>query len=319
MLPPPSSQLPPPFTRAARPSTEVQRASQPITTLVSIPWWERTFLGDVDAPPQALGPSLRGFLNPITVQANLKEIERCVKIYKKGSQWRYMVLDDNGSPIPAGTDNTKDKVVKMIWQRHQQDWSAQCYLVQQPFTEVAEVVDHPAVASDLDLELQRFNLKDETSLPSSVTLSPLWGTTTIKISHRYIQPDGNCQFRALAWAMYGNQGRHKVVRRKVCQYLQENMDIIKPLLGSDVISPQCKDLTTPQEYITTMAKDGTWGDDATLSAACQALNLHLLIINKDGSYFKVQATHLATSTEEVQWHAFYYNGEHYEVVIKQEL
>jgi len=40
---------------------------------------------------------------------------------------------------------------------------------------------------------------------------------------------------------------------------------------------------------------------------------------KDGSYFKVQATHLPTSGEEVQWHAFYYNGEHYEVVIKQEL
>ena len=51
----------------------------------------------------------------------------------------------------------------------------------------------------------------------------------------------------------------------------------------------------------------------------QALNLHLLIINQDGSYFKVQATHLPTSGEEVQWHAFYYNGEHYEVVIKQEL
>ena len=315
----PSTEVPPPFTRAARPSTEVQRASAPTTQVVPVPWWERTFIGDVDAPFQASGTSVRGFLNPLTVEAHLKEIERCVKIYKRGSSWRFLTLGEDGQPVNAGSENTKDKVVKHIWQRFQFFWHKECYLTTEPFTESEEVVEAPAVASDLDLELQSFNLPDETSLPASTTLSPFWGTNTIKISHKYIQADGNCQFRALAWAKYGNQGRHKVVRRKVMEYLQAHQDTIEPLLGSDVISPQCKNLTSTSDYITMMAQEGTWGDDATLSAGCQALDLHILILNKDGSYFKVEANQPGSRQQEIQWHAFFYSGEHYEVVIKQEL
>lgn len=314
----PSREVAPPFTRASRPTTEVQRPSNPTTQIISIPWWERTFVGDVDAPPQALGTSLRGFNNPLSVEANLREIERCVKIYKRGSLWRFMTLDEDGKPATGGSEEgTKDKVVKFIWQRFKRDWHKHCYLLSEPFSSQPEVVHPPAVASDLDQELQKFNLPDETSLPASVTLGEVWGTSTLKISHKYIQADGNCQFRALAWAKYGNQGRHKVVRRKVVEYLEAHPDVIEPLLGSDVISPQCKDLTTATEYITKMAQVGTWGDDATLSAASQALNLHLVIINKDSSYFKVEAATL--NPGEVQWKALFYTGDHYEVVIKQEL
>lgn len=313
----PITEVPPPFQRAARTSTEVQRSTEVQTNIISIPWWDREFVGDVDAPPQASGTSIRGYLSPLSVEANLKEIERCCKIIKVGSTWSPMVYNDDRKIVALVHTATKKQAVNYIYVKYLREWHKHCYLIQKPFQALPEVPDHPAVAGDLDLELQKFDLPDETALPSSATFSQLQGTSTIKITHRYITADGNCQFRALAWAKWGNQGRYKVARRKVVEYLKTNPDMLLPILGSDVVSPSCKDCTEPEEYIDQMAKDKTWGDNATLSAACQILELNLIIINQDGSYFKVSHTTLRHDPE-TKWHALFYTGDHYEVVVKDE-
>ena len=43
--------------------------------------------------------------------------------------------------------------------------------------------------------------------------------------------DGNCQFRALAHELYGDQERHALVRERVVTHLRENADSYSFFVG----------------------------------------------------------------------------------------
>ena len=50
---------------------------------------------------------------------------------------------------------------------------------------------------------------------------------------RPVAADGNCQFRALAWAMYGSDARHRDVRAAVCDYMHVNIKHFIKFIGQN--------------------------------------------------------------------------------------
>lgn len=88
-----------------------------------------------------------------------------------------------------------------------------------------------------------------------------------------MEDDGNCQFRAISYELYGSQSYHYIVRDKVIQHLRSNSDTFSFYVGeeSDWI-----------QYLKKMSMDRTWGDELTITAASQvfAVNIHVITTEK---------------------------------------
>ena len=72
------------------------------------------------------------------------------------------------------------------------------------------------------------------------------------LKERGVQGDGNCQFRALADQMYGDEAHHATVRKRVCLHLQANSEDydgfvpvhLSCLLLSRYVWPVCRGTST---------------------------------------------------------------------------
>jgi hypothetical protein len=88
-----------------------------------------------------------------------------------------------------------------------------------------------------------------------------------KAKLRPVEADGNCQFRALAVQLFGDEAQHADLRSRVTKQLAERRDRYEGyMLGSY------------EEYLERMAKDGEWGDNVTLQAASDILNRDILVL-----------------------------------------
>lgn len=86
--------------------------------------------------------------------------------------------------------------------------------------------------------------------------------------------DGNCQFRAIAVALFGDEERHPRVRDDVVGYMRKHPLSVEWLLALGDISPQ-----KWTWYCDTMSHDKEWGDDVTLGAAARVYNVAFVIQN----------------------------------------
>lgn len=75
-----------------------------------------------------------------------------------------------------------------------------------------------------------------------------------------VQADGNCQFRALAFDLYGDEDAHEELRARVIAQLKA-----APQRYMQFVHEPYSD------YIARMARDGQWGDNVTLQAASDVL------------------------------------------------
>lgn len=89
-----------------------------------------------------------------------------------------------------------------------------------------------------------------------------------------MQGDGNCQFRAISMNLYGNQEQHMVVRGKVVNHMLQHRDEFQPFLNEDW-----------DRYIRDMKKSGTWGDELTLKACCDAYQILISVITSDEQHW----------------------------------
>jgi len=94
-----------------------------------------------------------------------------------------------------------------------------------------------------------------------------------------VEDDGNCQFRAVAWELYGSQVHHTDVRAAVVTQLQCCADEYCTFFGAE----------SWQQYLETMEQLCTWGDELTLRAAADVFRVRI---------------HLVTSTSE-NWYLTY--------------
>ncbi|EST08255.2 Ovarian tumor, otubain [Kalmanozyma brasiliensis GHG001] len=280
-------------------------------------WWTWVpSTKDIDDPPEVQPTSNLKFKDPLSKDTHLEEIERCVKMYKRGTLWRSLIYNEGGKKVPFGSAQTQLKLANLIWTRFKYDWTTSCYLEKTPFKE--DDGTHQGTSQPpkkLDQDLDKYKIKGTHMVPEGTFLAELQGTTSYRMTSGYIKADGNCQFRVLSKIIYGTQNRHLNVRTEVVKYLEHHQNMVEAILATKEIPAHPLlsrgQALTFRTYLTQMARVGTWGDDATLSAAVSIFNLSLVIINPDRSYFEVNKVN-----NPPQWHALYYTGNHYELVLK---
>ena len=94
--------------------------------------------------------------------------------------------------------------------------------------------------------------------------------TKVKVIH--MEDDGNCQFRALATELYGDQKFHGTVRKTVCDRLASHAMEYSFYIGDDA---------EWQQYLAKMATPRTWGDELTLRAACDAYGVVVHVVTTE--------------------------------------
>ncbi|XP_060950062.1 OTU domain-containing protein 1 [Limanda limanda] len=81
--------------------------------------------------------------------------------------------------------------------------------------------------------------------------------------YRYqIIPDGNCLYRAVCKATYGDQTRHKELREQTVHHIADHLDEFNPIIEGDV-----------GEFLINAAQDGAWAGYPELLAMSQMLNV----------------------------------------------
>lgn len=85
--------------------------------------------------------------------------------------------------------------------------------------------------------------------------------------HRYryhIIPDGNCLYRAVCKAVYGDQARHGELREQTVHHIADHLDEFVPIIEGDV-----------GEFLINAAQDGAWAGYPELLAMSQMLNVNI--------------------------------------------
>ncbi|KAF7667360.1 hypothetical protein LDENG_00065170 [Lucifuga dentata] len=83
--------------------------------------------------------------------------------------------------------------------------------------------------------------------------------------YRYhIIPDGNCLYRAVRKAVYGDQARHGELREQTVHHIADHLDEFNPIIEGDV-----------GEFLINAAQDGAWAGYPELLAMSQMLNINI--------------------------------------------
>lgn len=85
--------------------------------------------------------------------------------------------------------------------------------------------------------------------------------------HKYryhIIPDGNCLYRAVCKATYGDQARHRELREQTVHHIADHLDEFNPIIEGDV-----------GEFLINAAQDGAWAGYPELLAMSQMLNVNI--------------------------------------------
>jgi len=93
-----------------------------------------------------------------------------------------------------------------------------------------------------------------------------------------IRGDGNCQFRALADQLFGDEERHNEVRLKIVDWLRKNKDF-EVDEGTKIFDfLDLEEYSSWNEYCDEMSRNGAWGDQFTLVAGAEVfqVNIHIL-------------------------------------------
>lgn len=102
-----------------------------------------------------------------------------------------------------------------------------------------------------------------------------------RMREKNISPDGNCQMRAIADQLFGDQEKHNEVRRNVVQWLQSNEKFPVDETGSTTLSEflDRDQFPTWRHYCDYMARDRAWGDHMTLLAAAQVYHARIWVLS----------------------------------------
>lgn len=83
--------------------------------------------------------------------------------------------------------------------------------------------------------------------------------------YRYhIIPDGNCLYRAVCKAVYGDQARHRELRELTVHHIADHLDEFNPIIEGDV-----------GEFLINAAQDGAWAGYPELLAMSQMMNVNI--------------------------------------------
>lgn len=87
--------------------------------------------------------------------------------------------------------------------------------------------------------------------------------------------DGNCQFRALSYQLFGTEAKHANVRASVVRHMRINASFFSMFFEGPEFEAYLKD----------MAQNATWGDELTLRAAVEAFYINMHVITSSETYW----------------------------------
>ncbi|XP_040921204.1 OTU domain-containing protein 1 [Toxotes jaculatrix] len=127
--------------------------------------------------------------------------------------------------------------------------------------------------------------------------------------YRYhIIPDGNCLYRAVCKATYGDQARHGELREQTVHHIADHLDEFNPIIEGDV-----------GEFLINAAQDGAWAGYPELLAMSQMLNVNIHLTTGGSSESPTVSTMVHYLGEEdaskaAIWLSWLSNG-HYDVLL----
>uniref|UniRef100_UPI0037E99007 OTU domain-containing protein 1 n=1 Tax=Semicossyphus pulcher TaxID=241346 RepID=UPI0037E99007 len=80
----------------------------------------------------------------------------------------------------------------------------------------------------------------------------------------HVIPDGNCLYRAVCRATFGDQARHSELREQTVHHIADHLDEFNPIIEGDV-----------GEFLINAAQDGAWAGYPELLAMSQMLNVNI--------------------------------------------
>lgn len=132
-----------------------------------------------------------------------------------------------------------------------------------------------------------------------------------KHKYRYhIIPDGNCLYRAVSKALYGDQARHGELREQTVHHIADHLDEFNPIIEGDA-----------GEFLISAAQDGAWAGYPELLAMSQMLNVNVHLTTGGSSESPTVSTMVHCLGEEdasrpAIWLSWLSNG-HYDVLLDQ--
>ncbi|RXK34714.1 hypothetical protein M231_08030 [Tremella mesenterica] len=143
--------------------------------------------------------------------------------------------------------------------------------------------------------------------PDNLVPLNLLDTNVPQLYHtRWTKSDGNCQFSAFARALQRDHVNQKQIRATVVQWIRDHSE--------DFIGYVPGGTSEFNKYLGDISKNGTWGDNLTLQAACAAFKVCVLVLKEedDGRTLWVEVGSRGES-EAVFW-LYLYNS-HYENLV----
>ncbi|KAK5615554.1 hypothetical protein CRENBAI_025749 [Crenichthys baileyi] len=133
--------------------------------------------------------------------------------------------------------------------------------------------------------------------------------------HRYryhIIPDGNCLYRAVSKAMYGDQARHGELREQAVHHIADHLDEFIPIIEGDI-----------GEFLINAAQDSAWAGYPELLAMSQMLNVNIHLTTGGSLESPTVSTMVHYLGEEdasklAIWLSWLSNG-HYDVILDKRL
>lgn len=114
------------------------------------------------------------------------------------------------------------------------------------------------------------------------------------LREKKVRGDGNCQFRALSDQLFGTPDRYVEVRRMAIGQLKQSPDDYSPYV------PEAFDA-----YVSTMAKDGEWGDHVTLQAAADVYGRRICVLSSYKESFIIDIQPQKELHPRVLWLSFW--------------
>lgn len=133
--------------------------------------------------------------------------------------------------------------------------------------------------------------------------------------HKYryhIIPDGNCLYRAVCKATFGDQARHGELREQTVHHIADHLDEFNPIIEGDV-----------GEFLINAAQDGAWAGYPELLAMSQMLNVNIHLTTGGSLESPTVSTMVHYLGEEdaskvAIWLSWLSNG-HYDVLLDKSL
>jgi len=112
----------------------------------------------------------------------------------------------------------------------------------------------------------------------------------LQMDMREMDDDGNCQFRALSYELFGTQDRHKEVRQLATRHMEKSPDLYQVFFEEE------HEFKT---YLEGMTKNGVWGDELTLRAVADAIGVKIHVVTSQDENWYLQYEPASPSMREL--------------------